>query len=226
MATTFGEMSANNLSQAIQKSLDKELDEFIKQIKAKIPSKVQAIKSEIYSAYTTIVKNTYLNTFQGYYGNNFDINSLMDSLTFMSGKSITPDFSYNEKVFKFSDSVFDGIKFNQNADSNEYMRFSDPTFGRTKKQSILRQDAYEEIQVGYYEAQQQGDTQAMNEYLDQLEYIDSSKFMRVNNMQRPEGFVELSRVYKIARDKSLEEFNKEYNGQLKPRITKKYGIKL
>ena len=226
MATTFGEMSANNLSQAIQKSLDKELDEFIKQIKAKIPSKVQAIKSEIYSAYTTIVKNTYLNTFQGYYGNNFDINSLMDSLTFMSGKNITPDFSYNEKVFKFSDSVFDGTKFNQNADSNEYMRFSDPTFGRTKKQSILRQDAYEEIQAGYYEAQQQGDTQAMNEYLDQLEYIDSSKFMRENNMQRPEGFVELSRVYKIARDKSLEEFNKEYNGQLKSRIAKKYGIKL
>ena len=90
----------------------------------------------------------------------------------------------------------------------------------------MRQDAYEEIQAGYYEAQQQGDTQAMNEYLDQLEYIDSSKFVRTNNMQRPEGFIELSRVYKIARDKSLEEFNKEYNGQLKPRIAKKYGIKL
>lgn len=227
MITSFSQMSQNNLSQGIQKALDKELEDFIKQIKNKLPSKLQAIKSEINSTFTMIVKNTYLNVFQGYYGNNFDENSLMESLVFMYGSnSMKPEFSYNENVFRFREDILSGGRFNANANDQEFKRFNDPVFGKRDKDNLLKQDIYDSIYAGIEEAQQQGDTQGVNDYLNQLEYIDSSKFNKTNNMQRPEEFVELSQVYKIARDKSIEEFNAEYNSRLKPRILKKYGIKL
>ena len=225
MSGTFnlGSMG-NNFQQSISKALDQEFDKVLKELQAKIPSKIQAIKSEVYGSYVTVIQKVFIGVFDSYYGNNYDQQSLLDSLHFVSGKDIRPDFSYDERQFKFMDMLNLRV-FNQNASNTEFRRFQDPTFGRQSLNIGNRDSIIQDLWTEIDEYQAQGDTQAVNELLDYLDYVQYSG-SSANNLERPENFVELSRVYEIARDKALEEFNKEFVSQLKPRIFKKYGIKV
>ena len=214
----------NNFQQSISKALDQEFDKVLKELQAKIPSKIQAIKSEVYGSYVTVIQKVFIGVFDSYYGNNYDQQSLLDSLHFVTGKDIRPDFSYDVRQFKFMDMLNLGV-FNQNANNIEFRRFQDPVFGRQSLNIGNRDSIIQDLWTEIDEYQAQGDTQAVNELLDYLDYVQYSG-SSANSMERPENFVELSKVYEIARDKALEEFNKEFVSQLKPRIFKKYGIKV
>ena len=214
----------NNFQQSISKALDQEFDKVLKELQAKIPSKIQAIKSEVYGSYVTVIQKVFIGVFDSYYGNNYDQQSLLDSLHFVTGKDIRPDFSYDVRQFKFMDMLNLGV-FNQNASNTEFRRFQDPAFGRQSLNIGNRDSIIQDLWTEIDEYQAQGDTQAVNELLDYLDYVQYSG-SSANSMERPENFVELSKVYEIARDKALEEFNKEFVSQLKPRIFKKYGIKV
>ena len=214
----------NNFQQSISKALDQEFDKVLKELQAKIPSKIQAIKSEVYGSYVTVIQKVFIGVFDSYYGNNYDQQSLLDSLHFVTGKDIRPDFSYDVRQFKFMDMLNLGV-FNQNANNAEFRRFQDPTFGRQSLNIGNRDSIIQDLWTEIDEYQAQGDTQAVNELLDYLDYVQYSG-SSANSMERPENFVELSKVYEIAKDKALEEFNKEFVSQLKPRIFKKYGIKV
>ena len=214
----------NNFQQSISKALDQEFDKVLKELQAKIPSKIQAIKSEVYGSYVTVIQKVFIGVFDSYYGNNYDQQSLLDSLHFVTGRDIRPDFSYDVRQFKFMDMLNLGV-FNQNANNIEFRRFQDPVFGRQSLNIGNRDSIIQDLWTEIDEYQAQGDTQAVNELLDYLDYVQYSG-SSANNMERPENFVVLSKVYEIAKDKALEEFNKEFVSQLKPRIFKKYGIKV
>ena len=214
----------NNFQQSISKALDQEFDKVLKELQAKIPSKIQAIKSEVYGSYVTVIQKVFIGVFDSYYGNNYDQQSLLDSLHFVTGRDIRPDFSYDVRQFKFMDMLNLGV-FNQNANNVEFRRFQDPVFGRQSLNIGNRDSIIQDLWTEIDEYQAQGDTQAVNELLDYLDYVQYSG-SSANSMERPENFVELSKVYEIAKDKALEEFNKEFVSQLKPRIFKKYGIKV
>ena len=111
-----GQFSSNQLTKSISRALDDELNKVIQEINKKVPQKLQAIKSEIYGAYRQVVQNSFQNTFDSYYGNNYDINSLIDSLHFVTGKDLRPDIQYDINKFMFNSDLakIQGKQFNQN----------------------------------------------------------------------------------------------------------------
>ena len=218
-----GQFSSNQLTKSISRALDDELNKVIQEINKKVPQKLQTIKSEIYGAYRQVVQNSFQNTFDSYYGNNYDINSLIDSLHFVTGKDLRPDIQYDINKFMFNSDLakIQGKQFNQNTSKTNGIQRQISLFGRENR-DVLIEELLEEAQ----EYEKMGDTNAMNETLDRLDYLESINGRPVNNMVRPETFVELDKVYQIAKDKAIEEFNKEFVSQLKPRILKKYGIQM
>lgn len=63
---------------------------------------MQLIKTEIYGSFTSIVKKTFVTVFNEYYGINYNIESLLNSISFNSGNGLIPDFSYDENKFVFN----------------------------------------------------------------------------------------------------------------------------
>ena len=198
-----GQFSSNQFTKSISRALDDELNKVIQEINKKVPQKLQAIKSEIYGAYRQVVQNSFQNTFDSYYGNNYDINSLIDSLHFVTGKDLRPDIQYDINKFIFNNDLakIQGKQFNQNVSKTNGIQRQMSLFGRENR-DVLMEELLEEAQ----EYEKMGDTNAMNEALDRLDYLESINGRPVNNMVRPETFVELDKVYQIAKDKAIEEF--------------------
>ena len=55
---------------------------------------------------------------------------------------------------------------------------------------------------------------------------DYNVFSPHNKMNQQGGYASLSETYQKAKIEALNEFEKEYNTHIKPRILKKYGIKM
>ena len=202
----------------IDNNLEKELDKFFQNILKQFPSKVQLIKKDIYDAFVLVTQNTFLQTFDEYYGNNYDINSLLASLQFYTGKDIRPDFSYDENKFKFNNDngalVKDGFNFN----SRKYASFGN--FQDPEIEALLDQFWEDEENDETTDELEQEDEQ---DFL--ITYVDSF-FQPVNNIILAETMASKKDVYEEARKRAVQNFNKEYVTQIKPRIYKKYGIKI
>ena len=162
-----GQFSSNQLAKSISRALDDELNKVIQEINKKVPQKLQAIKSEIYGAYRQVVQNSFQNTFDSYYGNNYDINSLIDSLHFVTGKDLRPDIQYDINKFMFNSDLakIQGKQFNQNTSKTNGIQRQISLFGRENR-DVLMEELLEEAQ----EYEKMGDTNAMNETLDRLNY--------------------------------------------------------
>lgn len=236
------EQVTNMVTQQAQNILNKKIQEITKEIQKQIPNKMQLIKAEIYGSYTTIIRRTFVNVFNAYYGTNYNVQSLLDSISFNNGNDLIPDFSYDENKFLFDqelqreDLSDRHSRFNKNAGlTDEFVRFTDPRLGRNsaryydKNLNQAYEDQYNEAKesIEDYENGSNGiSTEEYNESLDFIEYLDSTRGKPVNNMKRVEWYIGLKRVYALARQKAIEAFQSEYNMVIKPRCMQKYGIKL
>ena len=123
--------------------------------------------------------------------------------------------SYNKDIFKFDTTLKNNERaFNQNV--RQYASFrntlEDPEF-----YTIEEETAYEE------------DSNPFDEAFDNIteeNTRDYNIFSPHNKQNQQGGYASLTETFEKARNIALDEFEKEYITHIKPRILKKYGIKL
>ena len=199
----------------LEKELNTEINRIIESIKKQIPQKMQAIKSEILGSYQMIATTTVQKVFIETYGENYDVESLNSSLTLGLGNNLRPIFLYDQDKFMFNTTLKKNEReFNQNA--RQYASFRN-TLDEPEFYTQEEEDAY------------YADSNPFDEALDDIteENIkDYNVFSPHNKMNQQGGYASLSETYQKAKMEALNEFEKEYNTHIKPRILKKYGIKM
>ena len=199
----------------LEKELNTEINRIIESIKKQIPQKMQAIKSEILGSYQMIATTTVQKVFIETYGENYDVESLNSSLTLGLGNNLRPIFLYDQDKFMFNTTLKKNEReFNQNA--RQYASFRN-TLDEPEFYTQEEEDAY------------YADSNPFDEALDDIteeNMKDYDVFSPHNKMNQQGGYASLSETYQKARIEALNEFEKEYNTHIKPRILKKYGIKM
>ena len=220
------------LEAAIKAKIQQEFKNVEVQAKSKTVANLPSIKNDIFGKFVSIVNSTFIEVFDQYYGNNYDVNALISSIQYYQGNDLRPDFSYDERKFLFTQSVLDGLDNNNlNAKSQASFKGQRPP---------------EEYITGYIENFWQDDPKywedngkdedeqeenLVQDALDDLHKQDkipasSLQFVPVNTMKRITGAVSVAEVYKMARYKAFARFNTEFTTQIKPNIQKKYRLKL
>ena len=220
------------LEAAIKAKIQQEFKNVEVQAKSKTVANLPSIKNDIFGKFVSIVNSTFIEVFDQYYGNNYDVNALISSIQYYQGNDLRPDFSSDERKFLFTQSVLDGLDNNNlNAKSQASFKGQRPP---------------EEYITGYIENFWQDDPKywedngkdedeqeenLVQEPLDDLHKQDkipasSLQFVPVNTMKRITGAVSVAEVYKMARYKAFARFNTEFTTQIKPNIQKKYRLKL
>ena len=199
----------------LEKELNTEINRIIESIKKQIPQKMQAIRSEILGSYQMIATTTVQKVFIETYGENYDVESLNSSLTLGLGNNLRPIFLYDQNKFMFNTTLKKNEReFNQNA--RQYASF---------RNTLDEHEFYtQEEEDAYY-----ADSNPFDEALDDIteeNMKDYNVFSPLNKMNQQGGYASLSETYQKARIEALNEFEKEYNTHIKPRILKKYGIKM
>ena len=199
----------------LEKELNTEINRIIESIKKQIPQKMQAIKSEILGSYQMIATTTVQKVFIETYGENYDVESLNSSLTLGLGNNLRPIFLYDQNKFMFNTTLKKNEReFNQNA--RQYASFRN-TLDEPEFYTQEEEDAY------------YADSNPFDEALDDIteeNMKDYNVFSPYNKTNQQGGYASLSETYQKARIEALNEFEKEYNTHIKPRILKKYGIKM
>ena len=199
----------------LEKELNTEINRIIESIKKQIPQKMQAIKSEILGSYQMIATTTVQKVFIETYGENYDVESLNSSLTLGLGNNLRPIFLYDQNKFMFNTTLKKNEReFNQNA--RQYASFRN-TLDEPEFYTQEEEDAY------------YADSNPFDEALDNIteeNMKDYNVFSPHNKINQQGGYASLSETYQKARIEALNEFEKEYNTHIKPRILKKYGIKM
>ena len=199
----------------LEKELNTEINRIIESIKKQIPQKMQAIKSELLGSYQMIATTTVQKVFIETYGENYDVESLNSSLTLGLGNNLRPIFLYDQNKFMFNTTLKKNEReFNQNA--RQYASFRN-TLDEPEFYTQEEEDAY------------YADSNPFDEALDDIteeNMKDYNVFSPHNKMNQQGGYASLSETYQKARIEALNEFEKEYNTHIKPRILKKYGIKM
>lgn len=209
------------LEQQFKKILDIEVEKLTAQIQKQIPVKMKAIKSDIYGAYRTVILNSMQEVFTKAYGNNYDANSLVESIDFVTGNDIRPDFFWHREKFSFTPEINDGKDFNQNAkDYASFGKIQDPDFFTG---SILDKNGFG-WDVDDFDDEGEDEEKQENAYYEEITSL--IPFKPIHTVGIHGGYASLDEVYQRARTKALDNFNREYVSQIKPRILKKYGIKL
>lgn len=220
------------LETAIKAKIQKEFKNVEVQAKSKTSANLPSIKNDIFGKFVAIVNSTFIEVFDQYYGNNYDVSALISSIQYYQGNDLRPDFSYDERKFLFTQDVLDGI------DNNNL---------NVKSQASFKgQRPPEEYITGYIENFWQDDPKywednekdedeqeasLVQDALDDLHKQDkipasSLQFVPVNTMKRITGAVSVAEVYKMARYKAFARFSTEFTTQIKPNIQKKYRLKL
>ena len=209
------EVITRTFYQKLQRAMDVEIDRIVREIKRQIPQKMQAVKSEILGSYQVIATTAVQRVFMQTYGESYDVASLNTSLTLGIGNDLRPIFLYNKDIFKFDTTLKNNERaFNQNV--RQYASFrntlEDPEF-----YTIEEETAYEE------------DSNPFDEAFDNIteeNTRDYNIFSPHNKQNQQGGYASLTETFEKARNIALDEFEKEYITHIKPRILKKYGIKL
>lgn len=205
------------IDQQLQNLLNKKMKDFENQIKKQLPLKISNIKSEIYGIYKNMVQNIVTQTFYEYYKNNVDMNSVLNSIGYVSINDFRPDFYYNINKVLFRESEQGRyIPFNDNAQK----------WGKNiiKKQSYL-EDLYQDLED--FETNENNIYENKEELLsyieNQMNLKDSEKIKRERDIKE---YITVKEVFEKSKVKFIREFNKEYDIHIKPMILKKYGIKI
>lgn len=199
-----------DFNQKLQKDIEKEIEEILNAIIKQNKIKIREIKSEIYGLYVKIITESMVEQFNLYYGNNYSKNSLINSLSFHSGSGLLPNFNYDINKFKFYKKINNKRKFNLNSKKisniNETRRInSNPRFFDVMDEISMEEEIEDEDEV-------------LNDIM--IEFLPS------NQKGIQDTYIPIKEAYKKASEKSIDAFNKQYVTQIKPRILKKYGIKL
>ena len=210
---------SDTITSALQKQIDKkieaEIEKIKKEIQKQVPVKMQSIKNEILGSFQTIALTQVQKVFIETYGDNYDVESLNASLTLGLGNNLRPIFLYDQNKFMFNTTLKKNEReFNQNA--RQYASFRN-TLDEPEFYTQEEEDAY------------YADSNPFDEALDDIteeNMKDYNVFSPHNKMNQQGGYASLSETYQKARIEALNEFEKEYNTRIKPRILKKYGIKM
>ena len=203
-----------SLETQIEKILRKELEEITLKIQRDHADKIRSIKREIYGNFINIIQDSFQIKFYEFYGNNFDKQSLNNSLIFITGSGILPDFQYDTDQFKFTYGINQKArKFNLNTSSISNISEIRSIEANPRIFNVLDEVMNEE---------NLGDEEE-DEILDDI-LINFTSTNRKRGIQ--DAQIKVEEAFKQAKDYALDEFNREYVTQIKPRILKKYGIKL
>ena len=223
------------LETIIKAKIEKEFKAVEAEAKQKSVINLSQIKSDILGQFVAIVNSTFIEVFDQYYGNNYDVNALISSIQYYQRNNFRPDFSYDERKFLFTQGILDKIDGidNNNLNSKSQANFQgyrDPEEYVTGYIENFWQDdpKYWEDSEKDEDAQEYSLVQDALDDLKKQEKIPASslQFVPVNTMKRITGVVSVAEVYKMARYKALTRFNTEFTTQIKPKIQKKYRLKL
>ena len=211
----------SELSNTVSKAFENACNEIVKAIEKQLPQKTAAIKSEINFDYTVLVKKVFESVFDNYYGENYDKESLLDSLTFINTtKKIQPDLIYDKNKFKFLKPIEKEKRaFNKNAVRESTIKqFGDTDIAFDIATSLFDEATFVEEYSNMSSLDQWEEVQEM--------VFDFWNMTRANNNRNNLSLSPLEETYKIAYQRSQQEYEKRFNTLIKPRILKKYGIKL
>ena len=220
------------LETAIKAKIQKEFKNVEVQAKSKTVANLLLIKNDIFGKFVSIVNSTFIEVFDQYYGNNYDVNALISSIQYYQGNDLRPDFSYDERKFLFTQSVLDGLN-NNNLNAKSQASFK----GQRPPEEYITgyiENFWQDDPKYWEDNEKDEDEQEENlvqDALDDLHKQDkipasSLQFVPVNTMKRLTGAVSVAEVYKMARYKAFARFNTEFTTQIKPNIQKKYRLKL
>ena len=220
------------LEDAIKAKIQQEFKNVEVQAKSKTVANLPSIKNDIFGKFVSIVNSTFIEVFDQYYGNNYDVNALISSIQYYQGNDLRPDFSYDERKFLFTQSVLDGLD-NNNLNAKSQASFK----GQRPPEEYITgyiENFWQDDPKYWENNEKDEDEQEENlvqEALDDLHKQDkipasSLQFVPVNTMKRITGAVSVAEVYKMARYKAFARFNTEFTTQIKPNIQKKYRLKL
>ena len=220
------------LEDAIKAKIQQEFKNVEVQAKSKTVANLPSIKNDIFGKFVAIVNSTFIEVFDQYYGNNYDVNALISSIQYYQGNDLRPDFSYDERKFLFTQSVLDGLD-NNNLNAKSQASFK----GQRPPEEYITgyiENFWQDDPKYWEDNEKDEDEQEENlvqDALDDLHKQDkipasSLQFVPVNTMKRLTGAVSVAEVYKMARYKAFARFNTEFTTQIKPNIQKKYRLKL
>ena len=220
------------LEAAIKAKIQKEFKNVEVQAKSKSVANLPSIKNDIFGKFVSIVNSTFIEVFDQYYGNNYDVNALISSIQYYQGNDLRPDFSYDERKFLFTQSVLDGLD-NNNLNAKSQASFK----GQRPPEEYITgyiENFWQDDPKYWEDNEKDEDEQEENlvqDALDDLHKQDkipasSLQFVPVNTMKRITGAVSVAEGYKMASSKALARFNTEFTTQIKPNIQKKYRLKL
>ena len=220
------------LEDAIKAKIQREFKNVEVQAKSKTVANLPSIKNDIFGKFVSIVNSTFIEVFDQYYGNNYDVNALISSIQYYQGNDLRPDFSYDERKFLFTQSVLDGLD-NNNLNAKSQASFK----GQRPPEEYITgyiENFWQDDPKYWEDNEKDEDEQEENlvqDALDDLHKQDkipasSLQFVPVNTMKRITGAVSVAEVYKMARYKAFARFNTEFTTQIKPNIQKKYRLKL
>lgn len=220
------------LEDAIKAKIQQEFKNVEVQAKSKTVANLPSIKNDIFGKFVSIVNSTFIEVFDQYYGNNYDVNALISSIQYYQGNDLRPDFSYDERKFLFTQSVLDGLD-NNNLNAKSQASFK----GQRPPEEYITgyiENFWQDDPKYWENNEKDEDEQEENlvqDALDDLHKQDkipasSLQFVPVNTMKRITGAVSVAEVYKMARYKAFARFNTEFTTQIKPNIQKKYRLKL
>lgn len=220
------------LEDAIKAKIQQEFKNVEVQAKSKTVANLPSIKNDIFGKFVSIVNSTFIEVFDQYYGNNYDVNALISSIQYYQGNDLRPDFSYDERKFLFTQSVLDGLD-NNNLNAKSQANFK----GQRPPEEYITgyiENFWQDDPKYWEDNEKDEDEQEENlvqDALDDLHKQDkipasSLQFVPVNTMKRITGAVSVAEVYKMARYKAFARFNTEFTTQIKPNIQKKYRLKL
>lgn len=220
------------LEAAIKAKIQQEFKNVEVQAKSKTVANLPSIKNDIFGKFVSIVNSTFIEVFDQYYGNNYDVNALISSIQYYQGNDLRPDFSYDERKFLFTQSVLDGLD-NNNLNAKSQASFK----GQRPPEEYITGyiENFWQDDLKYWEDNEKDEDEQeenlVQDALDDLHKQDkipasSLQFVPVNTMKRLTGAVSVAEVYKMARYKAFARFNTEFTTQIKPNIQKKYRLKL
>ena len=220
------------LEDAIKAKIQQEFKNVEVQAKSKTVANLPSIKNDIFGKFVSIVNSTFIEVFDQYYGNNYDVNALISSIQYYQGNDLRPDFSYDERKFLFTQSALDGLD-NNNLNAKSQASFK----GQRPPEEYITgyiENFWQDDPKYWEDNEKDEDEQEENlvqDALDDLHKQDkipasSLQFVPVNTMKRITGAVSVAEVYKMARYKAFARFNTEFTTQIKPNIQKKYRLKL
>lgn len=197
----------------IEKVLRQEIEKVTQEIQKKHASKIKSIKSEIYGYYINIINDSFQKKFTEFYGSTYDKNSLRNSLIILTGQGLLPELQCDTTAFRFNKDIdTKARKFNLNTSSISNI---------SEIRSIEANPRIFNILDEVMDEENLGDEEE-DEILDDV-LVNFTPTNRKRGIQ--DAQIKVEEAFKQAKDYALDEFNREYVTQIKPRILKKYGIK-